>query len=243
MADGTLPATKVCTKCREAKPLAAFHSKAGAKGGRCPSCKDCYNSVRRSGYPDRAAAIAAYQRDLRQKNPERFLAYERKRSDERKPSMVEYRKRRRAAMTPEDKRLKNEELKAWKRANPDRVKAMWERTYEKHKAKHFAKSARWVREHPEARAAIMDRRRAAAVGATGSYTADDVRHLLRTQGRVCRYCDCQLTKFHVDHFVPLAGGGSNGPDNLVLSCPTCNFRKGAKMPWDWMPERFPKPPD
>jgi 5-methylcytosine-specific restriction endonuclease McrA len=33
-------------------------------------------------------------------------------------------------------------------------------------------------------------------------------------------------------------GGSNWPDNLVLSCQPCNGSKGAKMPWDWQPSRF-----
>lgn len=32
--------------------------------------------------------------------------------------------------------------------------------------------------------------------------------------------------YHVDHDVPLTRGGSNGPENLCLSCSACNMRKG-----------------
>jgi 5-methylcytosine-specific restriction endonuclease McrA len=35
--------------------------------------------------------------------------------------------------------------------------------------------------------------------------------------------------FHVDHIVPLARGGTNGPENLQLLAPVCNLRKGAKL--------------
>ena len=37
----------------------------------------------------------------------------------------------------------------------------------------------------------------------------------------------------VDHKKPLSKGGSNGPENLQLLCPTCNRQKSNKT--DWMP--------
>lgn len=37
----------------------------------------------------------------------------------------------------------------------------------------------------------------------------------------------------VDHVVPLVKGGSNGPDNLVIACSTCNLRKNDKLPHEW----------
>jgi len=33
--------------------------------------------------------------------------------------------------------------------------------------------------------------------------------------------------WHVDHIYPVSKGGDNLPDNLVLSCATCNLQKGA----------------
>lgn len=242
MADGTLPACKVCSKCRESKPLSDFHSKAGAKGGRCPSCKACYNTQRRASYTgERREEIKAYNKQQRVQNRERHLDYDRRRAPLRVDQRRERGQREWAALTPEQKALKRAEVRAWKAANPDKVRAIWERTYARHREKRLARIAEWARANPVARAAIRDRRRAREVGAIGDYTPDDVSALLTKQGRQCRYCNAKLTKFHVDHFIPLSRGGMNSPENLVLSCPTCNFRKGAKMPWEWMPERFPAP--
>ena len=42
--------------------------------------------------------------------------------------------------------------------------------------------------------------------------------------------------YHVDHIQPLALGGSNDKANLQLLCPTCNLRKSAKHPVDFMRE-------
>jgi len=39
--------------------------------------------------------------------------------------------------------------------------------------------------------------------------------------------------YHVDHRVPIARGGSNGPENLVIACPDCNRRKNAQMPHEF----------
>jgi hypothetical protein len=59
---------------------------------------------------------------------------------------------------------------------------------------------------------------------------------------VCTYCMAPLpTKideeiragFHVDHIVPKSRAGSNHPDNLAISCSTCNLRKRARTPAEW----------
>lgn len=44
----------------------------------------------------------------------------------------------------------------------------------------------------------------------------------------CEYCgeDC-TSNFHFDHLLPMSRGGIHHPDNLCISCPTCNIRKGG----------------
>ncbi len=52
----------------------------------------------------------------------------------------------------------------------------------------------------------------------------------RDQG-LCAYCGGLILYdelWHIDHVIPVAKGGSNDPKNLVLSCPACNLKKGAK---------------
>jgi 5-methylcytosine-specific restriction endonuclease McrA len=77
------------------------------------------------------------------------------------------------------------------------------------------------------RAERASRRRSRVVG---RYTARDVVELYRRQGGKCALCgvDLRVTKYHVDHVVPLARGGLNVKENLQLLCPKDNLRKGAK---------------
>lgn len=184
------------------------------------------------------SCLSARTRAYRAENPDKAREWDKRNWDKNREQKRQHKKRKWAEG---DKRANVERVKEWRRQNPDKERAIWKKTYEKNKEKHTARTTRWARENPEARAAIRDRRRARLVGATGSYTRDDVRGLLRLYGRTCFYCSTALTKFHVDHFVPLARGGSNAPENLRLSCPTCNYSKGARMPWEWMPDRFSNP--
>lgn len=66
----------------------------------------------------------------------------------------------------------------------------------------------------------------------------------RQKGR-CWYCKAKLGGFEnrkgrwdVDHLVPIARGGSNNPDNLVIACGqltknACNHRKRDKLPHEF----------
>lgn len=70
--------------------------------------------------------------------------------------------------------------------------------------------------------------------------------LYKAQRGRCLYCGERVGRSyrrpHIDHFVPLARGGDNDRTNLCIACAECNQAKHAKMPWEWMPDRFP-PPD
>lgn len=248
MTDDTLPPMQACRKCGEDKPHTDefYHRMSDGRGGKPLQriCRTCRNAANREYQNKRWAEhherLLARNRAYAQRNAERVREWEAAR-----PCRAEYnaaqKKRDWATLTEEDRLARYEKLKQWKRENPDKVAAVTKRTYEKHKAERDAYRRQWRIDNPEATAAARDRRRARAAGAEGSYTKDDVRHLLSTQGRVCRYCSGQLTKFHVDHFIPLSRGGSNWPSNLVLSCPPCNWSKAGKMPWDFRPDLFSAP--
>ena len=50
-------------------------------------------------------------------------------------------------------------------------------------------------------------------------------------GFACRYCGAKPpgVVLEIDHVIPVAGGGSNAPANLVTACRKCNSGKGAKL--------------
>lgn len=53
----------------------------------------------------------------------------------------------------------------------------------------------------------------------------------------CAICKIQLKKsYHIDHIMPLALDGEHAPSNLQVLCKTCNLRKNAKHPADYMRE-------
>lgn len=244
MAEFQIHATRVCSKCGLEKPLTSdnFNVRNARFIRTCKECRSAYMATyyaaRRENWNDKAKA---WRRD----NPEAASAYERARG--RKEKMSAYKKRRWANMTAEERDKQKKRVADWKAANPDKARAIEERrlerirTTEELRAKAARRMREWVKANPESAAATRDRRRAREVEAEGSYTREDVRAILKKQGRSCFYCSGPLTKFECDHFIPLSRGGTNWPDNLRLSCPPCNYSKGAKLPWEWKPDRFPPP--
>lgn len=44
----------------------------------------------------------------------------------------------------------------------------------------------------------------------------------------------ELWKLTFDHFIPISRGGKNVPWNIILMCKSCNSKKGAKLPIEWI---------
>jgi 5-methylcytosine-specific restriction endonuclease McrA len=71
------------------------------------------------------------------------------------------------------------------------------------------------------------------VAAGGTHTRSETRALFALQEGRCYYCFATLTtpegtvECHRDHFEPLFYGGINSISNIVLSCASCNTRKGV----------------
>ncbi len=115
--------------------------------------------------------------------------------------------------------------------NPEVVKG-WKRKYAKSDRGHEVARAK---EH---------RRRARQRAVPGSHTPEQIQEQLIRQRRKCYYCRGKFEKrgnqyvFHIEHTFPLSRVvGTDIPANdigyLVLACPTCNFKKRDKFPWEW----------
>lgn len=88
--------------------------------------------------------------------------------------------------------------------------------------------------HIEDYRAAMRRYKARKRAATGSHTGDDIRAQYARQRGRCYYCGKRVRdKYDVDHVIPLALGGSDGPENLVVACVSCNRKKQARHPQDF----------
>lgn len=103
---------------------------------------------------------------------------------------------------------------AWNRANPQPARN---------------RASRWMRENPERVKANTHARRARELAASGEATPEQIQARLDYYGNKCIYCKGPYG--HLDHFYPLARGGTNWPANLVPSCGDCNRSKNARNPW------------
>ena len=147
-----------------------------------------------------------------------------------KPCTLDYSRIRRA----EKSALIASQKAAWRRANPDRVRAQKSKSHLRHAAKNVARVARWRKVNPLAHAAQTESRRARKMNAPGyGYTTTDlVRQRMEMFAGRCFYCfDTADT---MDHRIPLVRGGAHLPSNLVPACRSCNSRKHDKTQFEFI---------
>lgn len=111
----------------------------------------------------------------------------------------------------------------WQRNNREKVRGYAKASYEKNKDKHRERMRRQE---------LAKRARIKLVGGKLSNGIGD--RLIALQRGKCAICECRIVKYHMDHIMPIALGGMNIDENIQLLCPTCNLRKNAKHPIDYM---------
>ena len=127
-----------------------------------------------------------------------------------------------------------EKLAAWRKAHPEYARQWRENHREECNEYARAYFRKYRQEHPERFAAYERNKTARKRMNGGSHTGADIISQYERQNHKCFYCGVKLDNgYHVDHVIPLSKGGSNGPENLVIACPTCNMRKHDKHPMDF----------
>lgn len=124
----------------------------------------------------------------------------------------------------------------WHKENPERHRERAKAYRERNREQLNLITRIWKKKNHVQVLAIARSYKARKRGADGRYCAKDVSRLYENQCGKCAACKIELLKYHVDHVVPLCLGGTNYPENLQLLCPTCNLRKGRKMPEQFMKE-------
>lgn len=77
------------------------------------------------------------------------------------------------------------------------------------------------------------KRRSIIKGSIEHFRKVDIDILRKKLGFRCKWCNRKILKFHIDHIIPLSKGGTNGPSNITIACPSCNVRKGSMLPTEW----------
>jgi 5-methylcytosine-specific restriction endonuclease McrA len=78
---------------------------------------------------------------------------------------------------------------------------------------------------------VKDKRPMSGLGVAAFY-----REVATAESIICFYClrDVPPVDRVVDHYIPLARGGSHSRENLVAACSDCNQRKSAQMPGEFI---------
>lgn len=175
------------------------------------------NKVYRSENKER---ISEYQRAARQEDPEKFRERVRRSYRKHIDKVVAYRQKNRSAILERGRKWYAENKERHKTAATKRKEA----NPEAWRLKVLAKTHKYL---------------ARKKGAEGYFTKNDVELQYKSQNGKCWWCGKSVKrKFHVDHIIPLAKGGSNKPNNICISCPTCNSQKSDRMPWEFKGRLF-----
>lgn len=117
----------------------------------------------------------------------------------------------------------------------------WKGGYEAHRARMQASgrlaefTRRYRKKNPEKVREFTERRNSKKLGRLPKGTVMAIGLSQRWKCVVCR--KGIRGNFHVDHITALANGGEHKPQNIQLLCPTCNVRKSAKDPIEFMQSR------
>jgi 5-methylcytosine-specific restriction endonuclease McrA len=147
------------------------------------------------------------------------------------------------------KRCQLEDKKRYRTENPELLAERERRYRETHEDQIAAKDRRYreadperqARRHrvyrqanPEKKAAIKKRRAERQAASPVRHTEHDVLAQYVRQGGRCYWCGGDLSDgYETDHVIPLAKGGSDGPENIVVACRPCNQAKGSKLPQEF----------
>ena len=91
----------------------------------------------------------------------------------------------------------------------------------------------------EYRISHSHKRRVIRSDINNSLTSTEISNKLKNI-QVCYWCNKNMLKTKdkcYDHYIPLAKGGTNTIDNIVVSCRSCNAKKHAKDPFIFANER------
>lgn len=142
---------------------------------------------------------------------------------------------------------------AWIAKNPEKRRAISKRHYDKYSEEKRENSRNWYANNRDLAKRVRDRyrskpgyraidlnnqsKRRIRTSDGGRLSKNIVESLLSSQRGKCACCGLPLGRdFHIDHIMPLALGGKNIDSNVQLLRSTCNLRKHAKHPVDYMQE-------
>lgn len=120
-------------------------------------------------------------------------------------------------------------------------KHVYDKKYQQQNREHHSKlTARWNKNNPEKRTAIVknDRHKRRELTKASNLPAIDLLQWEENQVKICSYCGNHCdTSYTIDHIDPLSKGGTHTLDNLTIACSSCNSSKNNKPLVLWLASR------
>jgi 5-methylcytosine-specific restriction endonuclease McrA len=217
--------TKKCSKCGIEKDISSFEKRKDSKDGLRGSCKECkkkqpyyLSQKRKDGLKKYAQTHKAERNEAlkiwREKNREALREYHRIYMNLRYHKDLE--KSREYGKTLAENRNKN---------RPE--------YYSNYRKERYLKIKDTLKYKLMKKQSEFKRR---SITNQTKIDADQLTKLIQDSNNTCFWCDCDIPKgeLHLDHIYPLSKGGENIIYNLVVSCKTCNLKKHAKDPEQWL---------
>lgn len=273
---------RICTRCKNPKPLLDFGRNAAHADGLSRICKVCEKVHNQTQYAKHVEKRRAYAATYAASHPEeRALAQKEwiaKNKDKLKAYQKEYRKTHttvrpegynaaRAAYQkekyhtdPEYRESVKAESKAYRQANPDKTRdamRQWVninrdavRAYHRNyvispeaKIRYATYNKEWREKNADRVAATRATYRARREYDQGVITTEHIAHLWVWQQGRCWHCGIAMQKAgkgtpmaaSIEHILPLDREGTNGSENVVLACRSCNFSKQDRTILEWAP--------
>lgn len=227
---------KFCQKCQ-------CETERNNKRGTCKQCSSARSSAWYQANRERAKAYGAawYIENIERiklssanwnaKNPER----KKSNNDSWAKANQDRIKATNAAWRAENVERRKANGAAWYAANRERANSVNAAWYACNTDKAKANNAAWHKANPEAKRIYRQNREARKRTNGGTLSKGLSAKLFKLQKGKCPCCKQPLgVKFHLDHIVPIALGGSNTDDNIQLLRAFCNIQKHAKNPIDFM---------
>lgn len=224
---------KQCSKCGFPFPATTdfFYANSSAKSGISATCKECTKARAKSYTQAHSEHVREYQSHYRKTHAEEMRDWKQQHYQDNKERISKQHK----AYSATHKEGQRERMERYMATHQEEYLAYHQQYYEENKEQILEQMRR---QNNTERGRLLHRawggkRRARKKAVGGSYTAQDIQSQHNRQKGKCYWCHKKLEKYHIDHVIPLSRGGSNTPDNLVIACPTCNLKKGTKLPHEW----------
>jgi hypothetical protein len=206
------------------------HGHLSARHVSSATCMECHSNRMHTVYHENPQPaierVLKRQKELKKQDPEGFLERERIKMAEWRAANRERDLENGRNYTAINREERNEQARDRYADDPGHYRGKNKRYREKYPEAITENFRNWCRNNPD-KVKVRDKnKRARRIGAEGEYDLDDLQSIGQWQNGCCIYCRSPLGKdLSIEHFIAIARGGTNWPNNIGLACIRCNTQK------------------